>query len=212
MQFNLFDQPAHDRTHDELIAAMLALRDDPLAGTGARMCIYRGNPEADLMVIGEGPGENEDKQGKPYVGRAGQLLDRILESAGFDSQNGVYVTNTVFRRPPNNRDPLPEELAYYKPYLMEIIRIVDPKVILLTGRYSMRQVIGDSPPITKVRGQWYQVDGRWVMPVFHPAYLLRNPSREKGSPKWLTWQDIRAVRSRYDEVGGRADLLIAPTP
>jgi DNA polymerase len=203
----------HYATHADLIAAMHALTDDPLAATGARICIWRGNPEADLMVIGEGPGKNEDEQGKPYVGRAGQLLDRILEAAGFDSQNGVYVTNTVFRRPPGNRDPLPAELAYYKPYLLEAIRLVNPKVILLTGRFSMRQILGDdTPTISRVRGQWFQRDSRWIMPIFHPAYLLRNPSREKGSPKALTWHDIQAVRAKYDEVGGRQELLLKSDP
>ncbi len=211
MQTDLFHQPIKFETHDDCIAAMEALTDDPLADTGHRMVIYRGNPAADLMVIGEGPGANEEQQGKPYVGRSGKLLDKILESVGFDSQNGVYVSNTVFRRPPNNRDPEPTELAYYKPYLMELIRLVNPKVILTTGKYSMWQVIGGERlgvksisqlRITRLRGQWHQVDGRYVMPIFHPAYLLRNPSREQGKPKWHTWQDVQAVRAKYDELGG----------
>ena len=147
----------------------------------------------------------------------GKLLNKILEAAGFDSQNGVYVTNTVFRRPPDNRDPSPDELAYYRPYLMELIRLVDPKLIVTTGKYSMWQVIGgerlgvkriNQLRITKLRGNWHEIDGRWVMPIFHPAYLLRQPSREKGKPKWLTWQDIKAVRHKYDEIGGRSDLLL----
>lgn len=198
MQFTLFDKPTYFATHAELIAAMLALRDDPLAQYGGRMVIYRGNPTADLMIIGEGPGANEDQQGQPYVGRAGQLLDKILASVGFDREQDIYVTNAVFRRPPENRDPTPEELAYYQPYLMEIIRLVDPQIIVLTGRHSMRVVLDEKQSITKVRGQWYHVNGRWIMPVFHPAYLLRNPSKEPGSPKWLMWQDIQAIRHKYD--------------
>lgn len=207
MQINFFEEPTRFESHDDLVVAMQALEDDPLASTGTNMVIFRGNPEADLMIIGEAPGAQEDEQKKPYVGRSGQLLDKILESAGFDSQDGVYVTNAIFRRPPENRDPTAEELAYYRPYMLEIIRLVDPKIILLTGRFSMRQVIGEKRGITKVRGDWYRVDDRWAMPVFHPAYLLRNPSRKPGSPKALMWQDIQEVRRKYDEVGGRQDLL-----
>lgn len=218
MTGSLFDEtPMQYESHDALIAAMHTLTDDPLAETGNRMVISRGNPEADLMVIGEGPGAEEDQQGKPYVGRSGKLLNKILEAAGFDSQNGVYVTNTVFRRPPDNRDPSLDELAYYKSYLMELIRLVDPKLIVTTGKYSMWQVIGaerlgvkrlNQLRITKLRGNWHEIDGRWVMPIFHPAYLLRQPSREKGKPKWLTWQDAQAIRHKYDEIGGRSDLLL----
>ncbi|MCO5195885.1 MAG: uracil-DNA glycosylase [Anaerolineae bacterium] len=202
MQFDLFEKPIRFETHADYIAAMMSLTDDPLAQFGGNMVIYRGNPNADLMIIGEGPGAEEDRLGKPYVGRSGQLLDKILESVNFDPENEIYVTNTVFRRPPNNRDPLPAELEYYAPYLMEGIRLVDPKVILLTGRFSMRVVLNERQGITKVRGTWYQREGRWIMPMFHPAYLLRNPQRTPGSPKALTWQDIQAVRRKYDELIG----------
>ena len=202
MQFDLFEGAKRYETHDEIIAAMHAMTDDPLYHTGHNMVIYRGNPAADLMIIGEAPGANEDQQGKPYVGRSGKLLDKILESVGFDSQDGVYVTNTVYRRPPDNRDPTQEELDYYLPFLLEIVRIVDPKIIILSGRFSMRQVIGEKRGITKVRGNWYEQHGRHVMPMFHPAYLLRNPQRTPGSPKALTWRDIQEVRRMYDQLGG----------
>ncbi len=213
MQFNLFEEPTPNdefKSHEELINHMHQLTDDPLHSTGNRMVIYRGNPNADLMIVGEAPGANEDQQGKPYVGRSGKLLDKILESVGFDSQNGVYVTNTAFRRPSDtNRDPSQEELDYYLPYLKEIIRIVDPKILLLTGRFSMRQIIGEKRGITKVRGTWYTLDdGRLAMPVFHPAYLLRNPSRKPGSPKALMWQDVQEVRRKYDELGGGREFLL----
>ncbi len=219
MQFNLFDEPTPNEeptsehrfaTHDELITYMENMTDDPLYSTGNRMVIYRGNPNADLMIVGEAPGANEDQQGQPYVGRSGKLLNKILESVGFDSQNGVYVTNTAFRRPSeSNRDPTQAELDFYLPYLKEIIRIVDPKILLLTGRFSMRQIIGVKQGITKVRGTWYTLeDGRLAMPVFHPAYLLRNPSRKPGTPKALMWQDIQAVRNKYDELGGGREFLL----
>ena len=211
MQSTLLEQRSRFETHDQLIAAMNALTDDPLAATGSRMVIYRGNPSAELMVVGEGPGATEDEQGKPFVGKAGQLLDRILESAAFDSQNDVYVTNSVFRRPPNNRDPEPAELDYYRFYVHEIIRLIDPKIIMLTGKYALWQVLGGQRlgcdkvqqlRITQLRGKWHEVDGRWIMPVFHPAYLLRNQSRAEGSPKWLMWQDIQEIRRKYDEIVG----------
>ena len=197
---SLLDNPLQFNTHDDYVAAMMALTDDPLAEFGGNMVIFRGNPSADLMVIGEGPGANEDRLGKPYVGRSGQLLDKILQSVDFDTETDIYVTNTVFRRPPNNRDPSPAELEYYTPYLMEGIRLVNPKIIMLTGRISMRVILNERQGITKVRGTWYERDGRWVMPMFHPAYLLRNQQRTPGSPKALTWQDIQEIRRKYDEL------------
>lgn len=202
MQFNLFEPPQPGRTHDDIVAEMEALTDDPLAHTGHNMVIYRGNPNARLMIVGEAPGANEDRLGQPFVGRSGKLLDRIFESAGFDTENDIYVTNTVFRRPPDNRDPKPQELEYYKPYLMALIQVVDPVIIVTTGRFSMRVILNERQGITRVRGNWYPLDGRWAMPIFHPAYLLRNPSREPGSPKALMWQDVREIRRKYDELVG----------
>lgn len=190
----------------DLVAAMQQLNDDPLASEGTKMVIYRGNPAARLMIVGEAPGPQEDKQGKPFVGPSGKMLDQILASVNLDSENDVFITNAVFRMPPGAdgrgvRKPTPSEIDYYKPWLMNIIEIIDPRVILLTGAVSMRAVLNETKlGITKVRGQWYQVDGRWVMPVFHPAYLLRNPDKKPGSPKSLMWQDIQEVRRKLDEL------------
>jgi DNA polymerase len=133
------------------------------------------------------------------VGKAGQLLDKILASVEL-SDKEVYICNVIKCRPPQNRDPLPEEIKACNPYLLEQIRLVNPKIVLLTGKYAMLTLLGIKEGITKVRGQWYERDGRLFMPVFHPAYLLRNPSREKGSPKWLMWQDIQAVKAKYLEL------------
>lgn len=162
--------------------------------------IGRGDPMADIMVIGEGPGQNEDEQGLPFVGRSGQLLDKILASVNFDPKTDVYICNIVKCRPPGNRAPTQAEMDACRPYLMEQIRMVDPKVILLTGSSAMKGVIGEKRGITKIRGQWLEWEGRWCMPIFHPAYLLRNPSREKGKPKWLMWQDIQAVRDKVNQL------------
>ncbi|MFO7664873.1 MAG: uracil-DNA glycosylase [Chloroflexota bacterium] len=185
---------------------MMKLEDDPLFPAGTNMVIYRGNPEAKLMIIGEAPGTEEDRQGKPFVGRSGQLLDQILESAGFDPEQDVFITNAVFRLPPGEggkplRKPSSDEIIYYKPYLLEIIRLVDPAIMLLTGNVATEALL-DMTGITKLRGQWFEWNGRWAMPIFHPAYLLRNPSRGEGSPKALMWQDIQDVRAKYDELVG----------
>lgn len=209
MQFNLFeDGPQIDRFEslDDLVNHMLKMEDDPLFPEGTNMVIYRGNPEADIMIVGEAPGTEEDRKGQPFVGRSGKLLDQILEAVELDSEEDVFITNAVFRLPPGNdgkplRKPTPAEIDFYKPYLMEIIRLIDPKIILLTGGVSMRSVLNETKKgITKMRGQWHEIDGRWVMPIFHPAYLLRNPSRKPDSPKALTWSDVQEVRRKYDEL------------
>lgn len=190
-----------------LVERMQGMTDDPLYSAGTRMVIYRGNPRAKLMVVGEAPGPRENEQGKPFVGPSGKLLDQILESVSLDSNNDVFVTNAVFRMPPGTggravRKPSPEEIEYYRPYLTEMIDLIDPRIILLTGAVSMHSLLDEKRVgITKMRGQWHQVNGRWLMPIFHPAYLLRNPSKQPGSPKSLMWQDIQEVRRKYDELG-----------
>ena len=118
----------------------------------------------------------------------------------FDIDQDVYICNVVRCRPPGNRTPTRDEIDACKPYLLEQLRLVDPKIILLTGATAVKAITGDKKGITKIRGQWMEWEGRLCMPILHPAYLLRNPSREKGSPKWLMWQDIQQVRSKYDEL------------
>jgi len=198
------NQPAlsqpHFETHAALIAALEALTGDPLEAAGTNICIYRGNPQASLMIIGEGPGAEEDRLRKPFVGPSGQLLDRILQAVNFDPATDVYITNVIKRRPPHNRNPTPAEINAYAPYLFEQIRLIDPKIIMLTGKFAMLTILDEKRGITKVRGQWYERQDRWIMPVFHPAYLLRNPEKHPGSPKALMWDDIRAIRAKYDEL------------
>jgi uracil-DNA glycosylase len=202
MQFDLFSSPIRFATFDDLITAMHALSDDPLAAFGTRMVIFRGSPEARLMIIGEAPGAEEDAQGLPFVGPSGKLLDQILRAVGFDTERDILVTNAAFRRPPENRKPTADEIDYYKPYLLEIIRLVDPAILVLAGAAAVESLLGDKRGITRIRGQWFEWSGRWAMPVFHPAYLLRNPSREPGSPKALVWRDVQEIRRRYLEVTG----------
>ena len=189
---------------DELIDEMMKMKDDPLANAGTNVVISRGNPEAKLLIVGEAPGPQENIQGKPFVGRAGQLLDKILESAQFDPEKDVFITNSVFRMPPGDdgkafRKPTDKEIEYYRPYVQEIIRFIDPLIMLLTGNVACQSILGKTG-ITTLRGKWTEQDGRWIMPIFHPSYLLRNPDRSAGSPKALMWEDIRQVREKYDQL------------
>ena len=162
--------------------------------------VSRGSVEAPIMIVGEGPGQNEDEQGKPFVGKSGQLLDKILESVSLNPAQDVFICNVVKCRPPENRTPTTEEAEACKGYLLEQIRLINPKIILLTGATALKGLLGIKQGITKVRGQWIERDDRLYMPIFHPAYLLRNQSREKGQPKWLMWQDIQSVKARLDEI------------
>ena len=192
---------------DELFKDMMKMKDDPLANAGTNVVISRGNPNAKLLIIGEAPGPQENIQGKPFVGRAGQLLDKILQVANFDPEKDVYITNSVFRLPPGEdgkafRKPTDAEINYYRPYVFEIIRFVDPLIMLLTGNVACQSILGKTG-ITSLRGKWSKVQRRWVMPIYHPSYLLRNQSREPGSPKAQMWDDIREVRKKYDELMGK---------
>ena len=198
----LFDPPTPQYDSlDDLIAAMMAMSEDPLHDAGTRMVICRGNPAARLMIVGEAPGPRENEIGRPFVGRSGQLMDKILAAVALDSEEDVFISNSVFRMPPGAggkafRKPNNDEIVYYKPYLLEIIRLVDPSIILLSGNVATQAILGKTG-ITRLRGEW---NGRFVMPIFHPAYLLRQPSRNVGSPKSLMWKDVQEVRRKYDEL------------
>ncbi|PWL80555.1 uracil-DNA glycosylase [Candidatus Gastranaerophilales bacterium] len=158
-----------------------------------------GIPNHKMMLIGEAPGFYEDQKGEPFVGKAGQLLDKILASVGFSRKEHLYICNTLKCRPPENRDPLPEEKAACREYLDAQIEILKPKIILLCGRVAVQSFLNTNQGITKIRGKWF--DGpnfSKMMPIYHPSYLLRNDSREKGSPKWQMWQDIQEIRRVYN--------------
>jgi DNA polymerase len=177
-----------------------------LAAGRQQVVVSRGDPRARLMVIGEAPGAQEDASGRPFVGRAGQLLDQMLASVGIDSNRDAYIGNVVKCRPPENRKPTALELAACRPWLWRQITLVDPAVILLTGASALEGVLGVKGGITQLRGRWQQgkeepLAGRWLLPIFHPSYLLRNPSKEPNSPKWLTWHDLQDVRRRLDSLG-----------
>ena len=204
-QFDMFSQNENGfASLEEVIDALKKMKDDPLADAGTNVVISRGNPNAKLLIIGEAPGPEENLKGKPFVGRAGQLLDKVLQAANFDPEKDVYITNSVFRMPPGEegkpfRKPTTEEIDYYRPFVFEIIRLIDPRVILLTGNVACQSVLRKTG-ITSLRGKWTEMDGRWIMPIFHPSYLLRVPAKGAGSPKALMWDDIREVRRKYDEL------------
>lgn len=171
----------------------------PLGKTRTNIVFSGGVPNSKLMLIGEAPGYYEDQKGEPFVGKAGQLLDKIFASVGLSRQKDVYICNTIKCRPPENRDPLPEEKEACREYLDAQINILKPKIILLCGRVAVQSILGSTQGITKIRGKWFEGPNySKMMPIFHPSYLLRNDSREKGSPKWLMWQDIQEIKRAYD--------------
>ena len=185
----------------ELKAALESFEGSALKRMATNTVFADGVAESRIMLIGEAPGRDEDRIGKPFVGRAGQLLDKMLASIGLDRTSNVYITNVMNWRPPDNRDPSPEEAAICLPFLRRHIELVNPKLILLLGAVAARHVMGISDGIMKTRGRWmeYRVGDRMVpvLPTLHPAYLLRQPAHKK-----LAWRDLQAFAARMEELGG----------
>lgn len=172
-----------------------------LGKTRTKSVFSAGIPNHKLMLIGEAPGYYEDQKGEPFVGKAGQLLDKILNSVGLSREKDVYICNTLKCRPPENRDPLPDEKQACREYLDAQIEILKPRIILLCGKVAVNSMLNTTQGITRVRGKWYAgPNNSKMMPIFHPSYLLRNDSREKGSPKWLMWQDIQEIKKVYSQM------------
>lgn len=170
----------------------------PLAKSRTQAVFGEGNPDALIMFIGEAPGEDEDRSGRPFVGKAGQLLTKILLSVGIQREE-VYIANMVKCRPPGNRTPALEEIEACFPYLEAQIAIVNPSVIVTLGSISTGYFLGTKEPMSKLRGQWFDWrGGKRIFPMFHPSFLLRHESRAPGSPKYLTWIDIQEVKRVYD--------------
>ncbi len=194
----------------EELEARAAERPPALAELSERLVFGDGDPDADLMIVGEAPGEEEDLSGRPFVGRAGQLLDKVLASVDIDRAD-VYVTNMVKFRPPGNRNPKPEEIAASVPLLLEQIRLVRPQVIATLGNVPTQWFLDSKEGITRLRGRWASWHGVRLLPLYHPAYLLRNPSREVGSPKWETWQDVKSLKAVLAELGPKQGPLVIDT-
>ncbi len=166
---------------------------------GCRGVVFgEGHERARLCLIGEGPGAREDELGRPFVGAAGQLLDRILDAAGF-AREQVYISNVVLCRPPGNRVPADDEIAACRPHLERRLQLLDPGIVVLLGATALRAVVGGQARISRARGRWQRRDGRFVMATYHPAYLLRNPAAKKDA-----WTDFRMVSALYGRLYGGA--------
>ncbi len=155
-----------------------------------------GNPRAELVFVGEGPGENEDLQGVPFVGAAGELLTKMIQAMGF-SRDDVYICNVVKCRPPGNRNPEPEEIASCEPFLRAQLLALQPKVIVALGKFAAQTLLRDSTPITRLRGNWREYQGVKLMPTFHPAYLLRSPAEKRKA-----WEDLQQVMKLFGKQPG----------
>ncbi len=169
----------------------------PLGAGRIRFVFGEGNPKADLMFIGEGPGRDEDLKGRPFVGRAGDLLDKMIGALGLKRED-VYIANCVKCRPPDNRTPTPQESQRCLGYLKRQIELIQPKVIVTLGATPLRELLGITTGITKVRGQWQRLEmlgGLPVMPTFHPAYVLRQYTKEVRA---AVWEDLKAAKAWAD--------------
>ena len=191
----------------EATAAANAARDLPglhaaLAGfehcelkKGARNLVFAdGTPQGRVMFVGEAPGRDEDLQGKPFVGRAGQLLDKMLAAVDLSRDSSVYITNVLPWRPPQNRDPKPDEIAMMKPFLRRHIALADPDLLVIVGNISCQALLGRRG-ITRLRGAWVEAEGRPALPMFHPAYLLRNPQAKREA-----WADLLSLRAKLNAI------------
>ncbi len=163
----------------------------------ANLVFGEGNPEAKVLFIGEAPGQKEDELKRPFVGRSGKLLDKLIEEVGWRRED-VYITNIVKRRPPENRDPSPEEIAAYKPYLSEQIEIINPVLIATLGRFSMNYFLPDAR-ISKDEGKVFKINGRFIYPLFHPAAALRSPDTMGGALR-KSFLKLPAVVKKCEEV------------
>jgi DNA polymerase len=184
---------------DDLKAAVEAFDGCQLKVTAKNTVFADGHPDAAVMLIGEAPGRDEDLEGLPFVGRSGQLLDRMLSAIGLDRASSAYITNVIFWRPPGNRPPTPEEAAICAPFLLRHIELKRPKVLVLLGGTPVKHVLGIEEGITRTRGRWgrYVVNGAEVpaLPTFHPAYLLRQPAAKKQ-----VWQDLLNLKLKLREL------------
>ena len=166
-----------------------------LAKTRNHVIFGEGNIHAGIFIIGEAPGYDEDMQGRPFIGKSGQLLDKILAACGFTRNEHVFISNIVRCRPPGNRVPTPTEVAACIPWILKQIELVDPKILILLGATVLQTMAGPELRITKERGNWINCQNRLAMPVFHPAALLRNPSLKRE-----TWDDYKMIVFKYREL------------
>ena len=167
----------------------------PLGQTRTNLVFGVGNPDADILFVGEGPGEQEDLKGEPFVGKAGILLDKMLACIGMSRKENVYIANIVKCRPPHNRDPLPEERQACIPYLRAQTKLIRPKIIVCLGKVAATTLIDPSFSIMRSHGVWYERKGFWMIATFHPAALLRNENLKRDA-----YSDLLRIRAKYDEL------------
>tara|TARA_X000001036_G_scaffold379594_1_gene370518 strand:- start:145 stop:855 length:711 start_codon:yes stop_codon:yes gene_type:complete len=183
---------------EKLRKKLSVIKNCDLKNNASNLVFSDGNPGAKIMIIGEGPGANEDKEGLPFVGRAGQLLDKMLNAINLSREN-VYITNVVNFRPPENRKPTEEEIKRYLPFLKKHIKLISPKIVLLLGSTAMNTILKNNEVISKIRGKWFEqkIDGFKfnVIVSFHPAYLLRQPEQKKFS-----WIDLKMIKQKVKEL------------
>ena len=189
----LYQEPSYGSL-DEHRAAICECQECPLGQTRNKFVYGVGNPNAGVMFIGEAPGADEDRLGEPFVGRAGQLLDKILAAIEL-SRDDVYIGNILKCRPPANRDPNPDEMAKCFPYLREQVRLIRPKLICALGRIAGQALLKTSTPLGKLRGRWHEYEGVPLMLTYHPAALLRFPGYKRD-----TWEDMKMLKARYDQL------------
>jgi len=184
---------------ERLVKEINDCRGCPLHATRRNPVPGEGPDRPEVMFVGEGPGETEDQFGRPFIGNAGQLLSRVIEKMGY-SREQVYITNVVKCRPPNNREPLPDEVAACKPYLMRQIEILAPKVIVCLGRVAVSHLLGGSEGITRLRGKVLRLGEIPVVPTFHPSYILHQRDKQAVSKaKWQVWEDMQVVLKLLDK-------------
>jgi len=180
---------------DSLKADILQCTKCELSQTRKHVIFGEGNANAEILIIGEAPGRDEDIQGRPFIGASGQLLDKILTACGFTRSEHVFISNIVKCKPPDNRVPTPHEAAICMPWLLKQIELVDPKILILLGATALKYMAGPEHKITRERGNWLNWQNRLAMPVYHPAALLRNPSLKRD-----TWEDFKKVVFKYREM------------
>lgn len=170
-----------------------------LCSTRKNIVFGTGNPKASLLFVGEAPGEDEDLQGKPFVGRAGQLLTKMINAMGFDREE-VFIANIIKCRPPGNRNPQPDEIAACQPFLFKQIQAIRPKIICALGTFSAQTLLSSQKRISDLRGRFHDLHGIKVLPTFHPAYLLRNPNEKKR-----VWEDLQKIMEELKKMGAGAE-------
>ncbi len=203
IEINCADSVQKAKILSEIKTVCTQCRACELHKTRTHLVFSDGAPNAEIMLIGEAPGAEEDATGVPFVGRSGRLLNEFFDAAGISRANQIYITNTIKCRPPQNRMPSNEEKIACRAYLDAQIAVVKPKIILLSGATAAQSFIDGEFKISQIRGKWLKIfDDIDSMVIFHPSYLLRNHSTEQGSPRWFMMRDLEAVKKRLQEKSG----------